>query len=68
MTDEVWVVIEGNGTTVVDGMRQQVSAGDVITMQAGCRHTVFAESTLKMTEVPLGEEISVYDKRKYELE
>jgi len=68
MRDEVWVVIEGNGTTVVDGMRQQVSAGDVITMQAGCRHTVFAESTLKMIEVQLGEEISVYDKRKYELE
>jgi len=68
MRDEVWVVIEGNGTTVVDGMRQQISPGDVITMQAGCRHTVFAETTLKMIEVQLGEEISVYDKRKYELE
>ena len=68
MRDEVWVVIEGNGTTVVDGMEQSVEAGDVITMQAGCRHTVFAETTLKMIEVQLGEEISVYDKRKYELE
>ena len=68
MRDEVWVVIEGNGTTVVDGMRQQISLGDVITMQAGCRHTVFAETTLKMIEVQLGEEISVYDKRKHELE
>ena len=68
LRDEVWVVIEGSGTTVVDGMRQQISAGDVITMQAGCRHTVFAETTLKMVEVQLGEEISVYDKRKFELE
>ena len=68
MRDEVWVVIEGNGTTVVDGMKQDVTAGDVITMQAGCRHTVFAKDTLKIIEVQLGKEISVYDKQKFELE
>ena len=66
--DEVWVVIEGSGTTVVDGMRQDVTVGDVITMQAGCRHTVFANDTLKIVEVQLGREISVYDKQKFELE
>ena len=68
MRDEVWVVIEGNGTTIVDGMRQDVKVGDVITMQAGCRHTVIANDTLKIVEVQLGKEISVYDKQKYELE
>ena len=68
LRDEVWVVVEGNGTAVVDGMSQKVKAGDVITMQAGCRHTVMAEDTLKIVEVQLGEEISVYDKRKFELE
>ena len=68
MRDEVWVVIEGNGTTVVDGMKQDVTVGDVITMQAGCRHTVFAKDTLKIIEVQLGKEISVYDKQKFELE
>ena len=68
LRDEVWVVVEGNGTAIVDGMRQTVKAGDVITMQAGCRHTVMADDTLKIVEVQLGEEISVYDKRKFELE
>ena len=68
LRDEVWVVVEGNGTAIVDGNVQNVSAGDVITMQAGCRHTVIAEDTLKIVEVQLGEEISVYDKRKHELE
>ncbi|MBR4579948.1 MAG: cupin domain-containing protein [Lachnospiraceae bacterium] len=68
MRDEVCVVIEGNGTTIVDGMRQDVKVGDVITMQAGCRHTVIANDTLKIVEVQLGKEISVYDKQKYELE
>lgn len=68
MRDEVWVVIEGNGTTVVDGMRQDVTVGDVITMQAGCRHTIIAKDTLKIIEVQLGREITVYDKQKFELE
>lgn len=66
--DEVWVVISGTGKTIMDGMEQNVKAGDVITMPAGCRHTVIAESELKLIEVQLGEDINVHDKQKYELE
>ena len=66
--DGVWVVPPGAGRTIVDGMEQEVKAGDVITMQAGCRHTIIAESELKLVEVQLGREISVHDKQKYELE
>ena len=66
--DEVWVVISGEGKTVVDGMEQNVKAGDVITMSAGCRHTVIAETELKLIEVQLGEAIDVHDKQKFELE
>ncbi len=66
--DEVWTVISGQGHTIVDGMKQQVSAGDVITMQAGCRHTIIADTELKLIEIQLGREISVNDKHKFELE
>ena len=66
--DEVWTVIAGNGKTIVDGMEQHVKAGDVITMSAGCRHTVIAETELKLIEVQLGEAIDVHDKQKFELE
>ena len=66
--DEVWVVVAGEGRTIVDGMEQKVRAGDVITMQAGCRHTVFADTELKLIEVQLGQNIYVGDKKKYELE
>ena len=66
--DEVWVVLSGTGRTVVDGMEQKIHPGDVVTMEAGCRHTVFADSELKMIEVQLGQEISVEDKEKFELE
>lgn len=66
--DEVWVVISGNGKTVVDGMHQSVKAGDVIAMSAGCRHTIIADTELKLIEVQLGNDISVQDKQKFELE
>ena len=68
MRDEVWVVLSGEGRTVVDGMEQHISAGDVITMSAGCRHTVFADTELKLVEVQLGTDISVEDKQKFRLE
>ena len=66
--DEVWVVLSGKGETIVDGYCQSVKAGDVIAMNAGCRHTVIAETELKLIEVQLGKEINVNDKQKFELE
>lgn len=65
--DEVWTIIAGEGRTIVDGMERPVTAGDVVTMQAGCRHTIVADTELKVIEVQLGKEISVHDKRKFEL-
>ena len=66
--DEVWTVLSGTGKVIVDGMEHPVQAGDVVTMQAGCRHTILAETELKVMEVQLGYEISVHDKHIYELE
>lgn len=66
--DEVWTVISGEGRTIVDGMEQPVQAGDVVTMAAGCKHTVIAGSEgLQLIEVQLGKEIAVSDKHKYEM-
>lgn len=66
--DEVWTVISGDGKTIVDGMEQPIKPGDVITMAAGCKHTVIAgESGLRLTEVQLGKDISVNDKKKYDM-
>lgn len=66
--DEVWVVTSGSGRTIVDGMEQRVRAGDVITMSAGCRHIVIADTELKLVEVQLGQDITAQDKQKFELE
>ena len=66
--DEIWNVISGQGRTVVDEREQFVKAGDVICMKAGCRHTVIADTELQMIEVQLGQDITVHDKKKYELQ
>lgn len=66
--NEVWTVVSGRGRTIVDGMEQEVRAGDVITMQAGCKHMIMADTELKLIEVQLGKEIDVEDKTKHERE
>ena len=53
---------------IVDGVEREVRPGDVVTMAAGCRHTVIAETELKMIEVQLGEDINIRDKQKFDLE
>lgn len=65
--DEVWVVIDGTGKTIIDGVESNISVGDVISMKAGCRHTVSADTELKLIEVQIGSEITVHDKVKHEL-
>ncbi len=66
--DEVWTILSGNGRTIVDGMEELVGPGDVITMEAGCKHTIIADTKMQLIEVQLGKEINVHDKHKYELE
>jgi len=65
--DEVWMVIAGTGRTILDGVEQPVQPGDIIQMPAGCRHTITAETGLKLIEVQLGRYISVRDKQKLPL-
>ncbi|MBR7090748.1 MAG: cupin domain-containing protein [Lachnospiraceae bacterium] len=64
--DEVWTVITGEGTAVIDDVKRHVKAGDVIELPAGCKHTVIADTRLEIIEVQTGKEISVSDKIKYE--
>ena len=65
--EEVWTVVSGEGKSIVDGMEQILRAGDVITIAAGCNHTVEAITALDIVEVQIGDEISVADKIKFDL-
>lgn len=65
--DEVWTVVAGQGKAIVDGMKQILRAGDVVTIAAGCKHTIEAVTNLDIIEVQIGETISVADKYKSSL-
>ncbi len=64
--DEVWTVLEGTGYAIVDDVKRPVKPGDVINLPCGCKHTVIADTLLKLIEVQIGMDISVKDKIKYE--
>lgn len=63
--DELWVVISGTGRALVDGIERTVHTGDVVAMHAGLKHTIIAETELKLVEVQIGKAISVEDKQKF---
>lgn len=65
--DETWTVLSGNGKTIIDGMEQVVRPGDVVTMAAGCKHTIIADTEMTLLETQIGE-IDKKDKNKFELE
>lgn len=65
--DEVWTVVSGEGRTIIDGFERKVKAGDVIKMTAGSKHMISADTELTLIEVQIGEDISVHDKVKYDI-
>ena len=58
-------MVSGTGRVILDEKEQTVKPGDVIEMKAGCRHTIIADTELKVIEVQIGKDISVLDKIKY---
>lgn len=65
---EIWTISKGLATVIIDGMQRTVRPGDVITMPAGCKHTILAKTLVQLIEVQLGKELNVQDKEKYNLE
>lgn len=60
--DEVWTLITGEGIATVDGMEQIVKAGDVVTIAAGCKHTIKALKDMQIIEIQIGDIIREDDK------
>lgn len=65
---EVWNVINGSGTVVINGEIKSVKCGDVIPLPIGSKHTVKAgEEGIQLIEVQFGKDIDVTDKMKFDL-
>ena len=59
---EIWTVLSGEGRAIIDGEVREVRAGNVLHMPAGCKHTVIADTELKIIEEQLGRDINARDK------
>jgi len=60
--DEICTIISGIGKIILDGIGQIARTGDVITIAAGCKHTLIANTDVSIIEVQVGTEISQKDK------
>lgn len=63
---EIWTVISGKGRAIIDGEIREIRPGNVLHMPIGCKHTVIADTDLKIIEEQLGKHIHVKDKVKYD--
>ena len=63
--EEVWTVISGTGTMILDDTEKKISTGDVLAIPKGVKHMLLAITDMSIVEVQLGETISVEDKKKY---
>lgn len=62
--DEIWNVINGEGTVVINGNEETVSPGDIIKMKKGTKHMVIAgKYGLQIIEIQLGKDITEKDKK-----
>lgn len=62
--DEIWTVTEGEGIAFIDGKKREVSAGDVMEIKRNIPHTMEARTQLYITEVQIGDDITIEDKVK----
>lgn len=62
---EVWTVLSGTGTTLIDGAESSVAPGDVIHLPVGSKHTILATTSMTLIEVQVGKDITVHDKIKH---
>lgn len=63
---EIWTVVSGEGRAIIDGEVRQIRTGNVLHMPIGCKHSVIADTELKIIEEQLGKDISARDKILYD--
>ncbi len=63
--NEIWTVLAGEGVVTVDEITQDVHSGDVVSIAAGCKHSILADTDMQLIEVQVGSVIDVADKVVY---
>ncbi|MDQ0200228.1 mannose-6-phosphate isomerase-like protein (cupin superfamily) [Neobacillus ginsengisoli] len=59
--NEVWVVVQGEGEFVLDGVLSYVKPGDVLNIPVGGKHGIKAIKDLEIIEVQFGSKLDEED-------
>lgn len=59
--DEVWTILDGNAEIIINGIKQLISAGDVIRIPAGTKHAIKALTEIDFIEIQFGTSIADAD-------
>ena len=63
--DEYWVITSGDGEFILDGKKQSVTVGDMLSIKREQKHKIRALTDLHITEVQIGEVLSEDDIEKF---
>ena len=63
---EIWNVVSGEGTVLLDGEERLVKQGDMVELPIGAKHKMTARTDMTIIEVQMGKSISREDKVKWE--
>lgn len=63
---EVWTVLNGTGKIVLDGETSNINRGDSISIHAGVKHGIMANTDLHIIEVQIGNELSEEDIERFD--
>ena len=51
-------MVSGEGHTIINGVQAPLKAGETVSIPAGQRHTLFADTDLEVIEIQMGDEIT----------
>jgi mannose-1-phosphate guanylyltransferase len=52
---EIWVFVSGEGIVTIDGVKQVVESGSVITVEIGSKHKISAATDIEFIEIQIGD-------------
>lgn len=63
---ETWSVVDGEGLLALDGEVSKVGRGDVVRVEAGRKHSIYAITNLSVLELQSGKDLTDDETRRYE--
>ena len=67
LRDEIWTIIDGQGTFILDDTKTSVSIGDVLVIKRGQKHMLKAITDLHFIETQIGQELSEDDIERFDM-